>query len=282
MPRAGEQGSRRWRRHLGTHALLVACVALVAFPVLYALLVSTFTFREVFEYPPRLLPGAGLVENYTTAWTKVNMGRLLFNTTVIAVSVALGKMILSVLAAFAFTYFRDFRGKTVLFTAILITHMLPLPVRIVPTFELMDTFGWVDTFYALTIPFFASATGTLLFRQFFLTVPSALSDAARIDGAGPMRFLTKILIPLSYNNLMALFMVEFVYMWNQYLWPLIVTTSNEMRVAQIGIKMLVATDAVAEWNVIMAGVIVVMLPPLFVLLLLQHHFMRSVTFGVEK
>lgn len=262
--------------------MLGVCVAVVVFPVLYAILVSTFTFREVFEYPPRLLPGGAAAENYATAWTKVNMGRLLFNTTVIAVSVALGKMFLSVLAAFAFTYFRDFRGKTALFTAILITHMLPLPVRIVPTFELMDRFGWVNTYYALTIPFFASATGTLLFRQFFLTVPSALSDAARVDGAGPMRFLATILLPLSYNNLMALFMVEFVYMWNQYLWPLIITTSNEMRVAQIGIKMLVATDAVAEWNVIMAGVIVVMFPPLLILLLLQHHFMRSVTFGVEK
>jgi sn-glycerol 3-phosphate transport system permease protein len=282
MARGSGQARRRGQHHLGTHALLGVCVAVVAFPVIYAILVSTFSFREVFEYPPRLLPGGAAVENYTTAWTKVNMGRLLFNTTVIAVSVALGKMFLSVLAAFAFTYFRDFRGKTVLFTVILITHMLPLPVRIVPTFELMDRFGWVNTYYALTIPFFASATGTLLFRQFFLTVPSALSDAARIDGAGPMRFLTSILIPLSYNNLMALFMVEFVYMWNQYLWPLIITTSNEMRVAQIGIKMLVATDAVAEWNVIMAGVIVVMLPPLVVLLLLQHHFTRSVTFGVEK
>jgi sn-glycerol 3-phosphate transport system permease protein len=146
----------------------------------------------------------------------------------------------------------------------------------------MDNLGWVNTYYALTIPFFASATGTLLFRQFFLTVPTSLSDAARIDGAGPMRFLTRILVPLSYNNLVALFMVEFVYMWNEYLWPLIVTTSNEMRVAQIGIKMLVATDAQAEWNVIMAGVVLVMLPPLIILLVFQRQFMRSVTFGQEK
>jgi sn-glycerol 3-phosphate transport system permease protein len=216
------------------------------------------------------------------AWTKVNLGRLLANSFVISISVALGKIVLSILAAFAFTYFRDFPGKSLLFIVILITHMLPLPVRIVSTFQLMDTLGWVNTYNALTIPFFASATGTLLFRQFFLTVPASLSDAARIDGAGPMRFLTQILVPLSYNNLMALFMVEFVYMWNEYLWPLIVTTSNEMRVAQIGIKMLVATDAQAEWNVIMAGVILVMLPPLIILLLLQNHFMRSVTFGQEK
>jgi sn-glycerol 3-phosphate transport system permease protein len=269
-------------RSLGRHALLILCVGVTCFPVLYALLVSTFDFQQVFVYPPRLLPGTSLFENIGLAWSKVNLGRLLANSLVISIAVALGKIALSVLAAFAFTYFRDFPGKGLLFVVILITHMLPLPVRIVSTFQLMDSLHWVNTYYALTVPFFASATGTLLFRQFFLTVPSSLSDAARMDGAGPMRFLTRILLPLSYNNLMALFMVEFVYMWNEYLWPLIVTTSNEMRVAQIGIKMLVATDAQAEWNVIMAGVILVMLPPLLILLALQKHFMRSVTFGVEK
>lgn len=269
-------------RSLGQHALLLVCVTITCFPVLYALLISTFDFQQVFIYPPRLIPGASLLENLGLAWSKVNLGRLLTNSFAISISVALGKTLLSILAAFAFTYFRDFPGKNLLFVVILITHMLPLPVRIVSTFQLMDTLNWVNTYYALTIPFFASATGTLLFRQFFLTVPASLSDAARIDGAGPMRFLTWILLPLSYNNLMALFMVEFVYMWNEYLWPLIVTTSNEMRVAQIGIKMLVATDAQAEWNVIMAGVILVMLPPLIILLLLRNHFMRSVTFGQEK
>jgi sn-glycerol 3-phosphate transport system permease protein len=267
---------------LRQHALLWLCVFVTCFPVLYALLVSTFDFQQVFVYPPRLIPGTSFLTNLVHAWNKVRLGRLLANSLVISVGVALGKVVLSVLAAFAFTYFRDFRGKTLLFVVILITHMLPLPVRIVSTFQLMDSLGWVNTYYALTIPFFASATGTLLFRQFFLTVPTSLSDAARIDGAGPMRFLTRILVPLSYNNLVALFMVEFVYMWNEYLWPLIVTTSNDMRVAQIGIKMLVATDAQAEWNVIMAGVILVMLPPLLILLLFQKHFMRSVTFGQEK
>ncbi|HWU39441.1 MAG TPA: ABC transporter permease subunit [Candidatus Acidoferrum sp.] len=269
-------------RSLRLHTLLLVCVSITCFPVLYALLVSTFSFQQVFVYPPRLLPGTFFLENLVLAWNKVHLGRLLANSLVISVAVALGKIALAVLAAFAFTYFHDFPGKNLLFVVILITHMLPLPVRIVSTFQLMDSLGWVNTYYALTIPFFASATGTLLFRQFFLTVPTSLSDAARIDGAGPMRFLARILVPLSYNNLVALFMVEFVYMWNEYLWPLIVTTSNEMRVAQIGIKMLVATDAQAEWNVIMAGIILVMLPPLVILLLFQKHFMRSVTFGQEK
>ena len=165
---------------------------------------------------------------------------------------------------------------------ILITHMLPLPVRIVPTFQMMETFGWVNSYQALTIPFFASATGTLLFRQFFLTMPPALSEAARIDGAGPLGFLIRILLPLSANNLTALFMVEFLYMWNEYLWPLIITNSNDMRVVQVGIKMLVATDAQAEWNVIMAGVVAAMVPPLVVLLLLQRSFVRSISLGQEK
>lgn len=267
---------------LGQHVLLLVCVSITCFPVLYALLVSTFTFQQVFVYPPRLIPGGSFIANLVLAWNKVNLGRLLTNSLLISIAVACGKIVLSVLAAFAFTYFRDFPGKGLLFVVILITHMLPLPVRIVSTYQLMDNLGWVNTYQALTIPFFASATGTLLFRQFFLTVPTSLSDAARIDGAGPVRFLTRILVPLSYNNLVALFMVEFVYMWNEYLWPLIVTTSNDMRVAQIGIKMLVATDAQAEWNVIMAGVVLVMLPPLIILLLFQNHFMRSVTFGQEK
>jgi sn-glycerol 3-phosphate transport system permease protein len=261
---------------------MLVCVGVTCFPVLYALLVSTFDFQQVFVYPPRLIPGVSFIENVTVAWNKVGLGRLLANSLVISISVAVGKITLAIAAAFAFTYFKDFPGKTLCFVIILITHMLPLPVRIISTFQLMDTLGWVNTYYALTIPFFASATGTLLFRQFFLTVPPSLSDAARIDGAGPMRFLTQILVPLSRNNLMALFMVEFVYMWNEYLWPLIVTTSSEMRVAQIGIKMLVATDAQAEWNVIMAGVVLVMLPPLIILLMFQKHFMRSVTFGQEK
>jgi len=267
---------------LRQHALLLVCVSITCFPVLYALLVSTFNFQQVFVYPPRLIPGTSFLDNLVLGWNKVHLGRLLANSLVISVSVALGKIVLAVLAAFAFTYFRDFPGRNLLFVIILIMHMLPLPVRIVSTFQLMDSLGWVNTYYVLTIPFFASATGTLLFRQFFLTVPTSLSDAARIDGAGPMRFLTRILLPLSYNNLVALFMVEFVYMWNEYLWPLIVTTSNDMRVAQIGIKMLVATDAQAEWNVIMAGVVLVMLPPLIILLVLQKQFMRSVTFGQEK
>lgn len=284
-PRRSARPVLRVRRAFSQGALqlaLITAVVVVAFPVVYGAIVSTQAFQDLFSIPPRLTPGEAALQNYAAAWRKANMGPLLVNSTIISVATALGKIVLSLLAAFAFTYFRDFRGKTLFFVTILITHMLPLPVRIVPTYQLMQTLGWVDSYYALTIPFFASATGTLLFRQFFLTVPPSLSEAARIDGAGPLRFLVQILLPLSLNNIAALFMVEFVYMWNQYLWPLIVTTSQEMRVVQIGIKVLVAADAQAEWNVIMAGVMIAMIPPLLVVLAFQRTFVRSLSLGTEK
>ena len=147
---------------------------------------------EVFAFPPKLGPGHAFLVNLAQAWERVGLGRLLLNSSFIALTVAMGKICLAVMAAFAFTYFRDFPGKNACFVIILITHMLPLPVRIVPTFQLMETLGWVNSYQALTVPFFASATGTLLFRQFFLTMPPALSEAARVDGAGPLVFLVRI------------------------------------------------------------------------------------------
>ena len=265
------------------HVVLSLSVLIIAFPLLFAFIVSTHTFEDVFIYPPKFSFGGNMFENYKDAWESINMGRLLFNSTFISVAVALGKIVLSMTAAFAFTYFGDFRGKYFFFVIIFITHMLPLPIRIVPTFELMKSFGWVDTYYALTIPFFASATGTLLFRQFFLTVPTSLADAARIDGIGPMGFLVRILGPLSRTNITALFMIEFLYMWNQYLWPLVITNSKQMRVVQIGIKMLLASEEqAAEWNIIMAGTLITMIPPLIVLLLLQRSFVKGFALQQEK
>ncbi len=266
-----------------THFLLIISILVIASPVIYALIVSTQSFQDVFAYPPKLLPGKHIAENYIAAWQQVNMGRLLLNSFIVSTAVAFGKIILSLLAAFAFTYFGRFRGQGFCFVLVLITHMLPLPVRIVPTFELMQDFNWVDSYYALTIPFFASATGTLLFRQFFLTVPDSLADAARIDGAGPMQFLSRILMPLARTNITALFLIEFIYMWNQYLWPLVVTNSKEMRVVQIGIKMLLASEAqAAEWNVIMAGTILALLPPLVLLIMLQKSFVKGFALQEEK
>ncbi len=253
------------------------------FPVYYAFVMSTLDSQESYSYPPKFLPSFYFFENAKEAWSRINMGRLMLNSAFTATTVAVAKICFSILAAFAFTYFGNFPGKNLFFAIILITHMLPLPVRLLPTYELMKTFDWVNTYYALTVPFFASATGTLLFRQLYLTVPSSLADAARIDGTGPMKFLWYILIPLSKTNMGALFLIEFNYIWNEYLWPLIITTTKEMRVIQIGIKMLLASDAqAADWNVIMAGVIVAMLPPLVMLLLFQKTYMEGFSLKEEK
>jgi sn-glycerol 3-phosphate transport system permease protein len=271
----------RFGRALSAHTVMLFAVALTLFPMLYALLVSTQTTREYYTFPPSLLPGTGTLQNFATAFERAALARLVFNTTFISLAVAFGKMILSVTAGFAFVYF-DFRGKGFFFVLIFLTHMLPVPVRIVPTFQLMDQFGWVNTYWALTIPFFASATGTLLFRQLYMTVPASLADAARIDGAGPLQFLWNIIIPISRTNLMALFLIEFIYMWNQYLWPLVIANAETTRVIQVGLKVLIATDAAVEWNIVMAGVVVAMIPPLIVLLLTQKSLVTGLSLFEEK
>ncbi|WP_456445522.1 carbohydrate ABC transporter permease [Deinococcota bacterium DY0809b] len=274
--------SRHARLSLLTHAALIALVVVLAFPVYYALVTSTLSFREAYQYPPRLLPGTEFLSNLHEAWVRASFGRLFFNSTVISLVVAFVKIVLSLLAAFAYTHFR-FRGAGFLFALSMITQMLPLPVRILPTYELMDAFHWIDTYYALTVPFFASTTGILLFRQFFLTVPRELSDAARVDGAGPMRYFWQILVPLSRTNIAALFVIEFIFMWSQYLWPLIVTNSADMRVVQIGLKMLIASEQIApEWNVIMAGTVIAMVPPLVVLIALRRSFAQGIAMQSEK
>ncbi len=273
---------RNRRLALLTHLALIALVVVLAFPVYYALVTSTLSFREAYQYPPKLLPGGEFWHNMHEAWVRARFARLFFNSTVISLSVALVKIILSLLAAFAYTHFR-FRGAGLLFALSMITQMLPLPVRILPTYQLMADFHWINTYYALTVPFFASTTGILLFRQFFLTVPRELSDAARVDGAGPMRYFWQILVPLSRTNIAALFVIEFIFMWSQYLWPLIVTNTADMRVVQIGLKMLIASEQIApEWNVIMAGTVIAMVPPLLVLVLLRKSFAQGIAMQSEK
>lgn len=268
-------------RKVLTYLFLTIILAIVLFPLYYAGVMSSLPDEEIYVYPPKFFPGANFFDNLVRAWNNVKMGKLMFNSLFTATSVAFAKIFFSIIAAFAFTYFGNFKGKGFFFALILITHMLPLPIRIVPTFELVKRFDWVNTYYALTFPFFASATGTLLFRQLFLTVPGSLVDSARIDGAGPMRFLFQILIPLSKTNIGALFLIEFLYIWNEYLWPLIITNTNDMRVVQIGLKMLLASEAMAaDWNIIMAGTILAILPPLIILMIFQNTFM--VGFGLKE
>ncbi len=273
---------RRYLKAGATHFALTSLIVVITFPVIYAVIVSTLTFQEAYVFPPRLIPGGELWNNVAEAWDRVNMGRQFLVTGVVSVGTAIVKIILSLLAAFAYTHFQ-FRGRALLFPLTMITQMLPLPVRILPTFEMMADFHWINTYWALMFPFFASTTGILLFRQFFLTVPRDLPDAARVDGAGPVRYFLQILVPLSRTNIAALFVIEFIFMWSQYLWPLIVTTTEEMRVIQIGLKMLIATDQIAPaWNVIMAGTVVAMLPPLVVLMLFRKSFAEGIAMQTQK
>lgn len=273
---------RKYLKLGATHLALTTLVVVITFPVIYALIVSTLTFREAYVFPPRLIPGGELWTNVVEAWNRVDMGRQFLVTGIVSIGTAIAKIFLSLMAAFAYTHFR-FRGRALLFPLTMITQMLPLPVRILPTFEMMADFHWINTYQALMLPFFASTTGILLFRQFFLTVPRDLPDAARVDGAGPIRYFLQILVPLSRTNIAALFVIEFIFMWSQYLWPLIVTTTGEMRVIQIGLKMLIATDQIAPaWNVIMAGAIVSMLPPLVVLMLFRKSFAEGIAMQTQK
>jgi sn-glycerol 3-phosphate transport system permease protein len=264
-----------WRA-LVVHALLLACVAVVAFPLYYAFVISTQDLQEVIQRPPRLLPSSHLMENYAVAWQKVNMGRMLFNSAVMAVTVATGKIVISMLSAFAIVYF-SFRGRILCFWMIFVTLMLPVPVRLMSTYEVIGTLGWLDSYQGLTIPLMASATATFLFRQFYLTIPNEMAEAAQLDGAGPLRFLCSFLLPLSWANIAALFVVLFIFGWNQYLWPLLITNTEAMRTVVIGLEGLIPRSGteLPTWNLIMAGAMMALLPPVGVIIFMQRWFVKG-------
>jgi len=258
------------------HALLIACIALVVFPLYFAFVVSTQDLQQVVQHPPRLLPSTHLLENYAEAWRKTNMDRMLFNSAVMAVTVAVGKIIISMLSAFAVVYF-SFRGRTLCFWMIFVTLMLPVPVRIVSTYEVIGTLGWINTYQGLTIPLMASATATFLFRQFYLTIPNEMAEAAQLDGAGPLRFLFAFLLPLSWANIAALFVVLFIFGWNQYLWPLMITNTEAMRTVVIGLEQIIPRSGteLPTWNLIMAGAMMALLPPVAIIIFMQRWFVKG-------
>jgi sn-glycerol 3-phosphate transport system permease protein len=264
-----------WNSRL-THGILLAAVLVLAFPLYYAFVISTQSLSEVSSLPPRLLPSTSMIQNYAEAWQRAQMGRMLVNSAVMALGIAVGKIVISLLSAFAIVYF-NFRGKQVVFWMIFVTLMLPVPVRIVSTFQVISVLGWVDTYWGLTVPLMASATGTFLFRQFFQTLPDSLAEAAQLDGAGPMRFLWSFVLPLSRANIAALFVILFVYGWNEYLWPLLITNRPEMRTAVIGIEALVPRSGsqLPEWNVIMAAATMVLLPPVAIIVFMQRWFVKG-------
>ena len=267
-----------------SHLVLILGVLIVAFPVYLTVIASTQTAQEIAQkIPMSLMPGDNMLETYrvalfggkTSAGTTIGAaGPMMLVSLVSALAIAIGKIAISLLSAFAVVYFRfPFRG--LVFWMIFVTLMLPVEVRIGPTYEVVSSLGMLNTYAGLTIPLIASATATFLFRQFFLTVPDELVEAARMDGAGPMRFFWDVLLPLSRTSIAALFVIQFIYGWNQYLWPLLVTTDESMYPIVMGIKRLVAGEAYTEWNVVMATAVLAMLPPALVVVLMQKWFVKG-------
>jgi sn-glycerol 3-phosphate transport system permease protein len=257
--------NRPWLDFLA-HAILITGVVLVAFPLYVTFVASTLTYDQIVNVPMPLLPGDQMIENYSqvltagsTKGSAAPVSKMLVNSFIMAIGVALGKISISILSAFAVVYFR-FPGRTFFFWMIFVTLMLPIEVRIIPTFKVAADLGLLDSYVGLTLPLIASATATFLFRQFFLTIPDELAEAARIDGAGPMRF----------------FWILFILGWNQYLWPLLITSQESMYTVVIGIKRMISGgDAATEWNLVMATAMLALLPPALVVVLMQKWFVKG-------
>jgi sn-glycerol 3-phosphate transport system permease protein len=266
-----------------SHLVLIIGVIIIAFPVWMTFVASTHDQATMLRAPVPLLPGRHLFENYRQVLVE-GFGRgfsglpiwvTLMNSLVMAIGVAVGKIAISIISAFAIVYFR-FPLRMTCFWAIFVTLMLPVEVRIVPTYGVVASLGMLDSYSGLIIPIIASATATFLFRQFFLSVPDELAEAARVDGASPMRFFFDILLPLSRTSIAALFVIMFIYGWNQYLWPLLVTTREDMYTVVIGIKRMVAGgDTLIEWQLVMATAMLALLPPAAVVLVMQRWFVKG-------
>jgi sn-glycerol 3-phosphate transport system permease protein len=275
---------RRPGLDLLSHLILLLGVSIVAFPLYLTFVASTQTAEQISRsIPMSMVPGNNFLESYrlalfggeTSLGSKVPAVWPMMQTSLIsALVISIGKIAISLLSAFALVYFR-FPFRNFFFWMIFITLMLPVEVRISPTYEVVSNLGMLNTYAGLTVPLIASATATFLLRQFFLTVPDELVEAARMDGASPMRFFKDILLPLSATNIAALFVIQFIYGWNQYLWPLLVTTNEDMYPIVMGIKRMLAGEAYTEWNVVMATAILAMLPPALVVILMQKWFVKG-------
>jgi len=273
--------NRRWLDIL-CHAVLIAGIALIAFPLYITFVASTLTHEEILRVPMPLVPGEHFWSNYSQVLlagsntaAAAPVGRMMLNSLVMALAIAIGKIAISIVASFAIVYFR-FPLRNFFFWMIFVTLMLPVEVRIIPTYKVVSDLGMLNSYVGLTLPLIASATATFLFRQFFLTVPEELAEAARIDGAGPLRFFVDVLLPLSKTSIAALFVIQFIYGWNQYLWPLLVTTQESMYTTVIGIKrMITGGDALTEWNLVMATAMLALLPPALVVVLMQRWFVKG-------
>jgi sn-glycerol 3-phosphate transport system permease protein len=267
---------------VATHVCLVVGILFLMLPIYFAFVASTHSLRDLLTAPIPFLPGKMLFHNYYTVLVKgapklgVNpVDRMLLNSFIMAMFIAVGKIVVSILSAFAIVYFR-FPFRKLCFWMIFATLMLPVQVRIVPTFQIAASLDLLNTYTGLSLPLIASATATFLFRQCFLTLPDELCDAARIDGAGPMRFFWNVVLPLSKINIASLFVIMFIYGWNQYLWPLVATTSSKMSTIVLSMqKLATAADQIPQWNYIMAIAILALLVPLLVVLVMQRWFVKG-------
>ncbi|MBU2486033.1 MAG: sn-glycerol-3-phosphate ABC transporter permease UgpE [Alphaproteobacteria bacterium] len=269
------------KRGLGTwltHAGLIFGIAVICFPIWIAFVASTVTQDDLIRPPMPLLPGPHFLDNYLEALLTGGVApvwQMLLNSLVMALGITIGKIIISLLSAYAIVYFK-FRFRMLFFWLIFMTLMLPVEVRIVPTYEVVASLGLLNSYTGLILPLIASATATFLFRQLFMTIPDELTEAARVDGAGPVRFFIDILLPMSRTNIAALFVILFIYGWNQYLWPLLITTEPSMNTVIMGIKQMLPTgDQTVEWPVIMATAMLAMLPPVLVVIGMQKLFVKG-------
>lgn len=269
------------KRGIGTiisHVVLIAGIAVMCFPIYLAFVAASVSHREVIRPPMPLVPGPHLVDNFVTAITEgtnVGAATMMFNSLVMAMGIAIGKIAISIISAYAIVYFR-FPFRMLAFWAIFMTLMLPVEVRIVPTYEVVASLKMLNSYTGLILPLIASATATFLFRQFFMTIPDELVEAARVDGAGPLRFFKDILLPLSVTNIAALFVILFIYGWNQYLWPLLITTRPEMNTIVMGLNQMIPTaDDYGNWPITMASALMAILPPIAVVLFMQRLFVKG-------
>ena len=267
------------------HAVLWIGVFITAFPLYVTFVASTLLPQDIAQVPMQLFPGTHGWDNYREAWSKGSAGTylsppaatLLLNSLIVALVVTFGKISVSLLSAYAVVFFK-FPGRMIFFWMIFITLMLPVEVRILPTYQVVTDLKLINSYAGLTLPIIASATATLLFRQFFLTIPDELVEAAKIDGAGPLRFFKDVVIPLSRTNIAALFVILFIYGWNQYLWPMLITTSNSLDVIVVAIKKMIGTGAEpTDWHIVMSTTILALIPPVLVIILMQKSFVKGLT-----
>ncbi|HDL8055465.1 TPA: sn-glycerol-3-phosphate ABC transporter permease UgpE [Yersinia enterocolitica] len=263
------------------HVMLIIGVLLILFPLYVAFVAASLDDTQVFQVPMTLIPGPHLWQNISHIWhagvgnNSAPFGLMLFNSFVMAFAITVGKITVSMLSAYAIVYFR-FPLRNLFFWLIFLTLMLPVEVRIFPTIQVIANLNMLDSYTGLTLPLMASATATFLFRQFFMTLPDELLEAARIDGAGAMRFFWDIVLPLSKTNLAALFVITFIYGWNQYLWPILITSDASMGTAVAGIRSMISSSgAPTQWNQVMAAMILTLIPPVVVVLLMQRWFVRG-------